>query len=1308
MKDHAHRMSVLQVGAEIDGWRLDRKIGQGSMGTVYEARRAGVRAAVKVIRADATDEENLARFRREARVLMDLEHPAVVRCLGTGELDAGESGRGGVYVALEFLDGGSLQDVLDRRGRLPLPQAIGAIRAIFSGLAVIHAQGIVHRDVKPANVLLAADGRAKLADFGLARPTDGSTALTQTGTILGTPYYMAPELIRGEEVGPSIDIYAAGATLWTLLTGEPPYPGDNPLKVLQAHLRLPVPDLRQKLPNAPEKLVRALDALLAKHPDDRPHGAAEALAALEGLPAMVIGPDPRASGERPAIASAPAAVEDPRPAQRKTGARSTVAMEALGEAERAPSPRSATRPVSRTSPALDATRAAPALDGPREQRRTTDRRRRSASSAESTTATGPAAAPVDDDLPDVVPPRPLPAPRRSRWWGRLVALAALLATLHVTDMLLRARGTDGLRLASERLVAWEDATRATPPAAGSVEATLAQAAPWLHATLRGLGRGRDWVDGRLLQLLGVVGLLVLERLFARACRYGLVERFVQGRRARLLIRAGEVHRAALVYEDLGRRAQAGHLLLAHGMPAVAADMFLAAGMVAEARAARALAPQPARKSAARGATSAGRGQALDASSGRRPTLPPGSDPRALARAHLEAGRAGEAIDVYLAANLRYDAAELLEREGRLDEAIAALEAAWSASSDGRDYWHYLGKKGLLEEARPRLADRTAALCLAAGRRAEAATWYERAGASEEARALFEEAGDHRAVARCLLQGVPPEGPLKPGQRDRVEQAARALARVGDPSATTLFLRADCVQDAAQSAAAVGDAATAVELYATAGLPGLAAECAERAGDRARAAELWDEAEDYVRASALYEEVGDLDAAAHAAGRAGDHARQAALFERSDQPVEAAEVWARIGQGDEALRVLGGVEPGAHRWDEARAVAGDVYHQAGRHAEAVEAYKVGLPDVVHFQEQVGAQLNYAASLEAVGDFDLALSVLSRLDGKEFAPMDLNQRKGRVDQKRGGPGGSGGSGGSGGPQLPRSPSVRVTTPNELIGTQIASYEVLRYVGEGSFAWVFEARHTTLAREAALKVLKPALSSGEAPRRFLREGRAVAGLKHPHLIEIYDAGDVDGLYYLALEFVKGPTLKKLISDEAPFPSMRAARIGAGILSGVGAAHRKGIVHRDLKPANVLVGKGMQAKVLDFGLARVFDDAGQSATAGYLGTPRYASPEQARGSEVGEAADQYAAGLVIYEMLTGKLPFESKTSLGFLALHAHEAPRPIRDLKADVPAPIADAVMRSLEKDPKDRHESVGAFERILATFLGAGKRPPPPSRA
>ncbi|MBX3467988.1 MAG: protein kinase [Planctomycetes bacterium] len=610
---------MLPVGAEIDGWRIERRIGQGSMGTVFEARRAGVRAALKVIRGDASDREQLGRFRREARVLLGIEHPHVVRCLATGD-----AAGGGVYLALEYLEGGSLQDLVDRRGRLPLPQAVGAARGILAGLGAIHAQGIVHRDVKPANVLVDPEGRVKLADFGLARAVEGSSVLTQTGTILGTPFYMAPELIRGQEVGPSIDIYAAGATLWVLLVGEPPYPGDNPLKVLQAHLREPVPDLRHRLAGAPERLAQALDALLAKHPDDRPRTAAEALALLEGLPVMAItgggdapasatGPDPPAAPQRSTAALQPSAEvqADDATRARRTSSRSTLALEALAESRRQEVRKTSSRTAARGGPGPTApsrpsgsAESLAAGTGVGERVRTTERRRRQAAPpGAAAPAPGREAPPsAADGLPTgPISPRPLPAPRRSRWWGRLVALAVLLAGVHAGDLVLRARGVDLLADGDARLIAWEDALRAGP----APDAFGLQAAPWLRATLGAAGRGRGWVDLHLAACLGVVAALALERALARALRYGLLERLVLRRRAARLVRAGEVHQAALVWEDLGDRVRGGRLLLAHGLAALAADMFVAAGRLDEARAARAQVPAPATRPGTRPATRPG-------------------------------------------------------------------------------------------------------------------------------------------------------------------------------------------------------------------------------------------------------------------------------------------------------------------------------------------------------------------------------------------------------------------------------------------------------------------------------------------------------------------------------------------------------------------------------------------------------------------------------------------------------------------------------------------------------------------------------
>jgi serine/threonine protein kinase/tetratricopeptide (TPR) repeat protein len=1136
------------IGAAVDGWTIVSPLGQGAMGSVYEARKGDQRAAIKVIRPDATDQENLARFRREAKLLQRIEHRSLVRCLGAGDIERS------VYLVLELLEGGSLQDVLDARGRLSPPEAVGVVRALLEGIAALHQADVIHRDVKPSNVLLDREGRAKLADLGLARPTEGSSALTATGTILGTPYYMAPELIRGADPAPSNDLYACGALLYCALVGEPPYPGKNPLHVLQAHLKEPVPDLRARAPHVPEKLAAVVDALLQKDPADRPATAAAALALLAPFKAAPLKPAK--------LLGAP-------PSHAASGGGTTRA-----QASKNPS---------------------------------------AAARAALSTASAQAAAP---SAPVRGPAQPLAAVPRRRALGCLAAAVVLVVGLVGVDRLARVRaGKDGLR---ELTAAADEAGAGT---AGRTVFDLVSGA-------------RPAIDEALPWLALAAGLLAAERLLATRLRVGLAERLLLTWRARRLLRAGEVHQAALVWEQLGRRGDAAALLLARGMPALAADMFEAAGLLTEAQDAR----SKGEAASALGGSGAGRsssGRPLGGA-GRGPApLERSGEGASAARALLEAGRVDEAIEAFRAAGRRYDAADLLEAKGRFTEALTELEAAWRAGGDGRDYWHHTGKKSLLEEARPRLAARIARLHERKDP-LQAASWYERAGRAEEALALYEKIGDHRAAARCLLVGVPAEGPLTDAQAERAAAAAEALRKVGDHGAVSLFVRVERLADAAKTCRDLGDLASASSLFEQAGLLKEAAAAAEASGDKARAAALFDEGEEYVKAVELYEAAGQWSDAAEAASRAGQSEREAALRVKAGDRIGAAEVWLRLGRGEEALAAVQGVDKESGQWTQARTLAGEAHHRAGRHREAAAAFADGLPSVVNFREEVPSQLHYAESLEALGETERALQVLTRLEGKEIAPMDLNQRKGRLEPGRKGPpkgqpaaqpgesatraAASGGAPTPGG--SPRAAASRIVTPNELIGTALERYELLRYIGEGSFAWVFEARHTTLGREAAVKVLKPGLAMGEAPRRFLREGRAVAGLKHPHLIEIYDGGDVEGLYYLALEFVKGPTLRKLIADEAPFPVARAARIGAGILSGLGAAHKKGIIHRDLKPANVLVGAGMQAKVLDFGLARVFDDAGQSATAGYLGTPRYASPEQARGQEVGEGGGPVRRG--------------------------------------------------------------------------------------
>ena len=245
------------------------------MGAIYEARRAGKRAAFKVAHQDKISPDSMERFRREAQILMELEHPYVVRCFSAGETE------GFIYLALEHMGGGSLDDLLKRNGPLSVPQAVCVMRRVLQGLGAVHRAGVVHRDLKPDNVLLTERGRPKLADFGMARHRD-HRKITQAGTILGTADYMSPEQFKGQPVDHRADLYAAGAMLYTLLTGAPPYEGRSSLAVLKQHADSPVPDPAALVPQA-GALSAAVAKLMAKEPSDRPPDAEAALALFEGL-----------------------------------------------------------------------------------------------------------------------------------------------------------------------------------------------------------------------------------------------------------------------------------------------------------------------------------------------------------------------------------------------------------------------------------------------------------------------------------------------------------------------------------------------------------------------------------------------------------------------------------------------------------------------------------------------------------------------------------------------------------------------------------------------------------------------------------------------------------------------------------------------------------------------------------------------------------------------------------------------------------------------------------------------------------------
>src|SRR5205823_2053636 len=209
----------------------------------------------------------------------------------------------------------------------------------------------------------------------------------------------------------------------------------------------------------------------------------------------------------------------------------------------------------------------------------------------------------------------------------------------------------------------------------------------------------------------------------------------------------------------------------------------------------------------------------------------------------------------------------------------------------------------------------------------------------------------------------------------------------------------------------------------------------------------------------------------------------------------------------------------------------------------------------------------------------------------------------------------------------------------------------------AQVYKARDNVLGRVVAVKVLREQYANdAQFVARFKREAQAAANLAHPNIVNVYDVGQDGDIYFIVMEYQSGDSLKELITRSAPLPTDTAVSIAAQILAGVEYAHRSGLIHRDIKPQNVLITQDGGVKVTDFGIAKSVSDLGLTEAGLALGTAHYFSPEQAKGERVVPQSDIYAVGVSLYEMLTGKLPFESDNAVGLAYQHIREPPPPIR----------------------------------------------------
>ena len=250
----------------------------------------------------------------------------------------------------------------------------------------------------------------------------------------------------------------------------------------------------------------------------------------------------------------------------------------------------------------------------------------------------------------------------------------------------------------------------------------------------------------------------------------------------------------------------------------------------------------------------------------------------------------------------------------------------------------------------------------------------------------------------------------------------------------------------------------------------------------------------------------------------------------------------------------------------------------------------------------------------------------------------------------------------------------------------YDVGRTLGSGGMGEVYLARDRVLGRDVALKVLRTQYAGdSEFAERFKREARSAASLSHPNIVQVYDRGETeDGSSYIAMEYVPGGTLKEKIVGEGPLGTREAAALGAQVAAALGAAHERGMVHRDIKPQNVLLTARDEAKVADFGIARAGSSVTISRTGSVLGTAGYMSPEQALGKSATPKSDLYSLGVVLYEVLTGELPYTADNPIAVSMKHVNQPVRSPREIDPTIPEGMDALVTRLMDKDPEDRYDS------------------------
>jgi eukaryotic-like serine/threonine-protein kinase len=525
------------------------------------------------------------------------------------------------------------------------------------------------------------------------------------------------------------------------------------------------------------------------------------------------------------------------------------------------------------------------------------------------------------------------------------------------------------------------------------------------------------------------------------------------------------------------------------------------------------------------------------------------------------------------------------------------------------------------------------------------------------------------------------------QVGRGDLAAKALEKLGDKTAAARAM-GEYLRDKGDDAAAVDQLEAAGEFEEAAGLyrkldrHDEAGEAYWKAQNFAAAAEMFRSAGRMVRAGESYEQSRAFDAAAECFGQAGETGRQARMLEKAGDVYGAGKVFAEREELDEAIKLLQQVPPDDPNFGDACAWLGRLFGKKGMDTLCVKKLEQATNGAPVTRANVEAYYELAQAHERREGYEEAVEVFEKILSFDYHYRDVAERLESAKQNRSRMETSA-------PSAPSLPAV------QTVGTASRRYEVMGELGRGGMGVVYRARDLVLERDVAFKVLPEQLrESPDALRNFLREAKAAAQLNHPNIVTVFDAGESEHGFYLAMELVEGTTLKQIVQKRGAIAPGGLAYILRQMADALAYAHSRKVVHRDIKTANTMWTTEKKVKIMDFGLAKLMEEV-RNATTTISGTPFYMSPEQTLGKNVDHRTDIYSLGVTLFELATGELPFR-RGNVPYH--HVHTPPADPRSINDKVPESMAKVILRCLQKAPDDRYASAREVIEDLTRLSGS----------